>query len=284
MVGIFDSGVGGLSVWREIAEQAPHLHTTYVADQAHTPYGGRPTHEVRAASRGIARWLLERGCNVVVVACNTASAVALQTLRDEFPSLRFVGMEPAVKPAAALSRNKVVGVLATPATLDGALFETTIARLDASLTIVRQPCPGLAEAIEADAPVEALVARFLEPSRRAGADTLVLACTHYPLIRDTIQRLAGPAVRIVDPAEAVARQTTRVVESLGAPVERGLEASRNDFSTSGDPERFAQQVQRWLGKRMYVQGLRWRGETLRALASKSGSEREARNARPEPGV
>src|ERR1051326_4582707 len=151
-IGIFDSGIGGVTVWREIVRAMPHESTLYVADQAHLPYGPRPADEGRGYAEAITRYLLrERGCKAIVVACNTASAAALKFLREQHPGVLFVGMEPAVKPAASHTKSRVVGVLATPGTLQGRMFALAVERFAAGVTLVNQPCPGLVEAIEAGA-------------------------------------------------------------------------------------------------------------------------------------
>ncbi len=214
-IGLFDSGVGGLSIWREVVRVLPHAQTLYVADQAHAPYGSRQLSEVRAFAEGITRFLLEAGAQLVVLACNTASAAALHHLRARFPSVPFVGMEPAVKPAVAQTRTGVIGVLATPATFQGALFASLLDRYAGNVRVLTQTCPGLVEAVESgtlDCPeTEALLRACLEPLLAAGVDQLVLGCTHYPLVAPQIARMVGPGVTLVDPAPAVARQTARVL-------------------------------------------------------------------------
>lgn len=237
-VGVFDSGVGGLSVWREIVRALPDESTVYVADQAHLPYGPRPAAEVLAFSERIVTELLERGCKAIVVACNTASAAALKALRERHPDTPFVGMEPAVKPAAKTSRRQVVGVMATPGTLQGRMFADAVQRFATGVKLVRQPCPGLVEQIERgelDTPeTEALLRSLLLPIMDAGADTLVLACTHYPFVAPLIRAIVGDGVQIIDPAPAVARQLARVLD------ERGLRADADGrpahrFLTTGEP-------------------------------------------------
>lgn len=286
-VGIFDSGVGGLTVWREIVDRAPHVETLYVADQQHLPYGACSRQQVLAFSRGITRMLIANDCRVVVLACNTASAVALNVLREEFPAVRFVGMEPAIKPAAARSRNGVVAVLATPTTLQGALFENTSAQLETPVRIVRQPCPGLVECIESghndDATLEPLLSEFLRAPRAADADTLVLACTHYPFVRNVIQRLVGPNVHIVDPAEAVARQVQRVAQDLasGAPQQHGRGALQptHTFFTTGDPPNFARVAQRWLCAATIRAGAaRWDGAGTGEMILRADGRLDARDS------
>jgi glutamate racemase len=254
-VGVFDSGVGGLSVWREIVRQWPALATDYVADQANVPYGARSADDIRAWSRGIARFLVEQRCDGVVVACNTASAAALSALRAEFAPLPFVGMEPAVKPAAAGSRTRVAAVLATPATFQGELFATTVERFTAGVRLVPIVCAGLVERIEAGdaggAATEALVREALRPAIAAGADTVVLACTHYPFARAAIERVMGSGVTVIDPAPAVARQLGRVLGLAARRAEAGAPAMpEHRFATTGSAAEFARVASALLGYRV----------------------------------
>lgn len=214
MLGVFDSGVGGLSVVKHLRRELPTVPLLYVADQAHVPYGPRPMAEVRALSTAITAWLLAQGARTIVIACNTASAAALKHLRHSYPAVPFVGMEPAVKPAAEHTHTGVVGVLATPATFQGELFASVVERFAQGVQVIPQVCPGLVEQIEAgrlDTPdTEALLRGWVEPLLACGVDTLVLGCTHYPFVAPLLQKIAGPQVRLVDPAPAVARQTARV--------------------------------------------------------------------------
>ncbi|UCE02064.1 MAG: glutamate racemase [Candidatus Latescibacterota bacterium] len=260
-VGIFDSGVGGLSVWREIVHQHPTLETCYVADQAHIPYGSRSAAAILEHARGIVRYLADNACSAIVVACNTASAVALRPLRAEFPHLRFVGMEPAVKPAAFSSRAKVIAVLATPATLDGELFAATVDRFAANAQVIRQPCPGLVEQIETGDTegkvLDPLLHRCLQSALDAHADTIVLACTHYPFARRRIQQIVGPHVQVIDPAPAVARQVGRVVAaSPGA-------TAAHEFCTTGSASEFERVARRLLRQPLRARALRWDEGRLR---------------------
>ncbi|HIE38529.1 MAG TPA: glutamate racemase [Anaerolineae bacterium] len=271
MIGVFDSGVGGLSVWREIARRLPHHNTLYVADQAHVPYGPRPLEEVRGFAEGIARFLLEEGARVIVVACNTASAAAIHHLRATFPQVPFVGMEPAVKPAALNTRTGKVGVIATPATFQGELFASLLERFAAGVKVLTQVCPGLVEAVEAgalDTPeTERLLRACLEPLLVAGIDELVLGCTHYPFLRPAIERVVGPTVEIIDPAPAVARQVERVLARHGGTELRST--PRHTFCTSGDPTAFTATIKRLLGTSVQVGPLSWRGGRLAWAASSS---------------
>lgn len=224
MLGIFDSGVGGLSVLRHLLTALPGAPVVYVADTANVPYGPRPMAEVRAFSHAITRFLLDCGATEIVVACNTASAAALKSLREAYPDVPFVGMEPAVKPAAEHTHSGVVGVLATPATFQGELFASVVERFARDVRVIRHTCPGLVEQIEAgrlDTPdTEAMLRGWVEPMLKAGIDALVLGCTHYPFVIPLLERICGPGVRVIDPAPAVARQATRLWR--GSPAEPGL--------------------------------------------------------------
>jgi glutamate racemase len=214
-IGVFDSGVGGLSVLRAIRARLPGERVVYVADQGHVPYGPRTLDEVRGFSREIARFLIAQGAKLIVVACNTASAAALHFLRQQFPEMPFVGMEPAVKPAAETTRSGVVGVIATPATFQGELYASVVERFAQGVTVLQDACPGLVSRIEAgdlEGPqTREILERALAPMLARGADTLVMGCTHYPFVIPLIQQIAGPSVRVIDPAPAIARQVERVL-------------------------------------------------------------------------
>jgi glutamate racemase len=271
-IGVFDSGVGGLSVWREIARQLPHERTLYLADQAHVPYGSRQLAEVRELSAGITRFLLDHGAKIVVIACNTASAAALHHLRRIFPTVPFVGMEPAVKPAVERTHNGVVGVIATQATFQGELFASLVARYAAGVRVLTQACPGLVEAVEAgrlDTPeTEARLRQVLTPLIEGGVDQLVLGCTHYPFLRPAIERVVGTNVAVIDPAPAIARQTGRVLARRG--LEAGPAAGHHVFYTSGDAAAFSTMIQclvPCVGEGVQVRAARWREGDLKAHRS-----------------
>jgi glutamate racemase len=223
-VGVFDSGVGGLSVLREIRRLLPREDLLYVADSGHCPYGGKPPDEIRARAHAIASFLVGRGAKAIVVACNTATVAAIVDLRRRF-AIPIVGMEPAVKPATASTRSGVVGVLATGTTLAGDRFASLVERFANGVTVLTQPCPGLVEQVEAgdlDGEITLdLLRRYTDPLVSRGADTLVLGCTHYPFLRDSLAVVLGPDVSLVDTGTAVARQLRRVLDSgqLRAPGE-----------------------------------------------------------------
>jgi glutamate racemase len=224
-------------VWQAVVRRLPHEATVYVADSANCPYGRRPTDEITALSRAIAHFLLQHDCKLMVVACNTASAAALDTLRAEF-SLPIVGMEPAVKPAAAATRTGHVGVLATAGTLQGHLFKNTSHHYANGVKVHEQIGAGLVELVEAgelDTPAaETLLRQYVEPMLVAGVDQIALGCTHYPLLLPLIERIAQGRATVIDPAAAVARQVERVLSRhnlLAAPPHQ----TEHQFFTTGHP-------------------------------------------------
>lgn len=265
-VGIFDSGIGGLSVWHAIVEQLPAESTVYVADQAHVPYGPRPPGEILSLALRVTAFLTEaHDCKLIVVACNSASAAALQHLRRAYPGVPFVGMEPAIKPAAAMSLRRVAGVLATPATLSGELYRGTVARHAQDMRIIAEGCPGLVDAIEGCADTDTLnvmLKGFVAPSRAAGADVMVMACTHYPLIKSLIAPLCGAHMRLIDPAPAVARQTARLLaqHALEAPAE--CQPRHQFFTTATSVDRFETPATHWLGRSIPARQLTLAAESM----------------------
>jgi glutamate racemase len=236
-IGIFDSGVGGLSVWRHIRAALPDARLIYVADSAHAPYGDKSPAYIEQRALAITGFLVEQGAEAVVIACNTATAAAAAALRATF-SLPIVGMEPAVKPAVAATRSGVVGVLATVGTLESARFAALLDRYAGSVRIVTRGCPGLVEQVEqgdlAGPDTRAMVWNYLAPLLAEGADTVILGCTHYPFLAPLISELAGPKVALIDTGAAVARQLVRrLAEELPASGGDGEGEAR--FYTSGEP-------------------------------------------------
>ena len=271
-IGLFDSGVGGLSVLRAIRQQTPLEPVLFLADQAHVPYGPRSLEEVRLFSEGITRYLLGRGAKLIVVACNAASAAALQHLRQVFPDVSFVGMEPAVKPAAETTRSGVVGVLATPATFQGALYASVIERFASSVTVLQNTCPGLVSQIEAGQldglETRRILETALKPMLEKGVDTIVLGCTHYPFVIPLIQEITGPQVRVIDPAPAVARQVGRLLDARGlrsaSAINEEARPRRAElrFLTTGDPARFQALLSQLFGEGGKIESLLWKEQEL----------------------
>ncbi|MCO6452469.1 MAG: glutamate racemase [Caldilineales bacterium] len=249
-IGVFDSGVGGLSVWRALRELLPAESLLYLADQAHVPYGARPQSEIESLTHAAAGWMLDRDAKLIVIACNTASAAALPSLRLRWPDVIFVGMEPAVKPASERTRSGKVGVMATPGTLQADRFSSLVRRFATGIEVHTQICPGLVEAVEAgqlDGPqVESLLRACLQPLIDAGVDHLVLGCTHYPFLSPAIQRIVGPDVTLIDPAPAVARQTERRLHECDLLAPPAASPSLS-FFTTGDPVALALAAERLLG-------------------------------------
>lgn len=215
MIGLFDSGSGGLSVYREIHRLLPKEDYVYYSDNAHCPYGEKNRDYITDRARHITEFLIGEGCDVIVVACNTATAAAIGTLRAEYP-IPFIGMEPAVKPAAFMTRSGVVGVLATSGTLSASKYLDTRDRYTDKVTVVEQVGKGFVELVETgvlEGPeAERTVRESVMPLIQAGADVIVLGCTHYPFLRSVIQKIAGPEVTVIDPAPAVARHLLSVME------------------------------------------------------------------------
>lgn len=219
MIGIFDSGIGGLSVFREIKKLLPEERYIYFSDNAHCPYGEKSKDYIIDRARKITEFMLEQGADIIVVACNTATAAAIKTLRAEYP-VSFIGMEPAVKPAAAITKTGVVGVLATAGTLKADKYKDTKGRHAEDVLVVEHIGQGFVELVESgetDGPkAEATVMESLEPLLDAGADTIVLGCTHYPFLANTISKVAASLtpsreISIIDPAPAVARRLHEVM-------------------------------------------------------------------------
>ncbi len=271
-VGLFDSGVGGLSVWREVVRRLPHEATLYVADSIHCPYGPRSPQQIVGFTRSITRFLIERGAKLVVVACNTASAPALEALRAEF-DVPIVGMEPAVKPAARQTQTGHVGVLATAGTLNGDLFRKTSQRYATGVTVHIQVGEGLVERVEAgqaDTPeTEALLRAYLQPMLDAGVDQIALGCTHYPLLLPLIRRIVPDGVEVIDPAAAVARQVERVLLSDGLAAGEAS-AVGHRFFTSGQPQVLAALVGALAGQEMRVERVLWEDGELIEESGRQG--------------
>ena len=232
MIGVYDSGVGGLSVWRELVKLMPDEDYVYFSDAAHCPYGPKDPSYIVERACAVTDFFLAKGCSLIVVACNTATAAAISYLRSHY-TVPFVGMEPAIKPAILHSRTGVVGVLATAGTFKGKLYLNTLARFSGDVKVIERVGEGLVETVEKgilDGPeVEALVLRCIEPMLEAGADRIVLGCTHYPFLKPVIERLAGPGVTVVNPAPAVARQARRL---LGKKIEPSQRKGSTEFCSS----------------------------------------------------
>ncbi|WP_462381997.1 glutamate racemase [Pseudomonas sp. Marseille-QA0892] len=242
-IGVFDSGVGGISVLREIRQRLPLEPLLYVADSGHVPYGEKTPEYIRERCRAISDFFMSANAKALVVACNTATAAAAADLRDAYPTLPIVAMEPAVKPAALATRNGIIGVLATSGTLKSARFAALLDRFASNIRVVTQPCPGLVEQVEAgqleDASTEAMLRGYVQPLLEAGCDTVILGCTHYPFLKPLLARILPGHIQVVDTGAAVARQVERILN------EKSLTSagpSSVSFRTSSDPDGLARQL------------------------------------------
>ena len=262
-IGVFDSGLGGLSALPALRAALPHEHLLYWADSAHAPYGEKGDDFVRRRSLAITEHLVKvHGIKALVVACNTATAATIAALRSTYPQLPIVGLEPALKPAAQLTRTGRVGVMATQGTVSSEKFQRLLHSLEGQADFVVQPCPGLALAIENSAhpdtqaqahqAVQGLLQRFTQAMGRFGTqpgeiDTLVLGCTHYVFVQDDLQRIVGADVRCLSTGEPVAQQTQRLLEAAGALRTRADGAAQTQLLTNGDLAGLQGAAQRWLG-------------------------------------
>jgi glutamate racemase len=252
-IGIFDSGVGGLSVAREIRRALPGEDLLYVADTAYCPYGDRPLEEVRVRALAVGRYVEASGAKLLVAACNTASGAALEELRRAL-AIPVVGLEPAVKTGVSLTRNGKVAVMATAGTLVSERYARLVRDHSRGADVLAQSCPGLADLIEeGHFDGDVLIARLEEltrPMRRAGVDTVVLGCTHYAFVREPLSRVLGTGVRLVDSAPAIARRTEHLLRDNG--MERGDVPGRFTVLTTGDPLKVAPVVARLWGSDVSV--------------------------------
>ncbi len=249
-IGVFDSGVGGLSVLREIRVALPHENLIYVADSGHAPYGDRSSEFILQRAEAIVAFFISQGVKAIVVACNTATAVAIKTLRARH-SLIIVAMEPAVKPAAAITKSGVIGIMATSRTLASDSFSRLAEQHGQGVRILLQACPGLVEQVEkgdlSGAQTETLISGYVTTLRDQGADTLVLGCTHYPFLSPIIQKVAGPGMAVIDPSAAVARELHRRLIAANI-VAASRQPGTEQFWTSGMPTQVAPVLMQLWGK------------------------------------
>lgn len=262
-IGIFDSGVGGLSVLREMRALMPQEDILYFGDQGHVPYGPRPMKQIQDFSEGISRFLLTQNAKIIVVACNTASAAALKYLRETFPAVQFVGMEPAVKPAAEKTQTGKVGVLATPATFQGALYASVVERFANGVELFQNTCNGLVQQIELGNlngdETRKILEDALHPMLEKNIDTVVLGCTHYPFVIPLIKQIVGDKVRVIDPAPSVAKQVKRLVEA-GEMANQSEQDGKVRFITSGEADSVKSIIGVLLGIDGEVETVTWKND------------------------
>jgi glutamate racemase len=252
LIGIFDSGVGGLSVLRALHQRLPASPLLYVADSAHAPYGDRDAAHVRDRSERVVKHLIDEGARLIVVACNTATALAIDALRSQHPGIGWVGVEPGVKPAAHASAKRSIAVMATPATLASARYADLVLRHAPGCEVHAVPCAGLAAAIErgdAGKPeVERLLDHYCAPINTLGVDTVVLGCTHYPFVADRIAARLGPGIALLDTADAVARRATDLLPLASGARTASAAESPIRLQTTGAPELLSRMALVGLGR------------------------------------
>lgn len=269
-IGVFDSGIGGLTVLKEVRKKMPREWLVYLADQAHIPYGPKSKRAILDYSFEITRFLIDKKCKIIVVACNTASAAALLELREKFPQIDFVGMEPAVKPAAEHSQTGVVGVLATPSTFEGELYASVVSRFAQGATILKHTCPGLVEEIEAGrqhgAKARDILTAALAPMMAQGLDSIVLGCTHYPYTKKVIREIVGQDIEIFDPAPAIANRVYALLDEANLLNQATGFPQMNVF-TSGDPDPLEQTIRaKFPDAQMRIQKIEWIDGAIEAAA------------------
>ncbi len=256
-VGIFDSGVGGLSVLQHIRDALPDADLLYVAESGHVPYGDKSPVYIEARSLAIARFLVGQGAEAIVIACNTATAAAAHALRVKYNKLPIVAMEPAVKPAVAATKSGVVGVLATVGTLESARFAALLGKHAGHVKIVTQGCPGLVEAVERGdlqgSETRRLLERYTAPLVKAGSDTIILGCTHYPFLAPMIREIVGDDIALIDTGAAVARELKRRVDTELAPRVTAGVTGTETFYTSGEATQASRIISALWGKPVAAQ-------------------------------
>jgi glutamate racemase len=261
-IGVFDSGVGGLSVLKAIRQQLPLADLIYVADSANAPYGERDDAFISDRCHAISKFLNQQHVDGIVVACNTATAIAVQGLRAALPDMPIIGVEPGIKPGIAQSKSKRVGVLATPGTMASAKFKALVDAHGREATLVLQPCPGLAKEIESgslDRPeLQALIRQFCAPLIEAHVDTVVLGCTHYPFATHLFRQALGPDVGLLDTADAVARRTAELLHPRqGVSPETERSQPHIELWTTGSADHLASVSSNWLGWPLQAQELKY---------------------------
>lgn len=265
-IAVYDSGVGGLSVLRALLIELPNEDFIYLGDQAHVPYGERSLEALRELADGVTRFFIQQGAKIIVIACNTASAAALKYLRAKYPEQIFVGMEPAVKPAAEQTHSHKVGVLATPSTFHGELYASVVERFANGVEIFQSTCPGLVAQIEQGnldgEETMRILHDALDPMLAADVDKIVLACTHFPFVIPQIEAIVAGRATVIDPAPAVARQTARVLAQKDM-LSTATKPGRIHFYTSGNPKNLQAITHKLIGLKASIHQVAWDDGTLR---------------------
>lgn len=267
-IGVFDSGIGGLWILKHLQSELPQNNYIFFADQGHVPYGSRPMEEIRDFSEKISQFLIGKNCKIIVIACNTASAAALLYLRAKFPDVFFVGMEPAVKPAVETTHTKKVGVLATPATFQGDLYNSVVERFASDVEIFQNTCPGLVEQIEkgefSSEKTKKILNEAIIPMLKDGIDTIVLGCTHYPFVIPRIKELAGDNVTVIDPTPAIVRQVSHLLIENNLASQK-KESREIEVFTTGEDKMMNNIFEKLFNFKTEAKKIRW-GDELELLS------------------
>lgn len=260
-IGIFDSGVGGLWILKHIREAFPEYNYIFIGDQAHVPYGSKSLDEIRNFSEGISDFLINDNCEIIVIACNTASAASLKYLRNKFPETLFIGMEPAVKPAVQNTQTGKVGVLATPATFQGELYNSVVERFKGGVELFENTCLGLVEEIEKgefNSPeINSILEKALLPMLKENIDTVVLGCTHYPFVIPVIQKIIGEKVRVIDPTPAIVRRIEQLINENNFEQSKTLLKGDLEIYTSGDLNTMSDFINKIFDESLKIKKVKW---------------------------
>lgn len=261
-IGVFDSGVGGLWILKHLQSELSQNNYIFFADQGHVPYGERPMQEIRDFSEKISQFLIEKNCKIIVIACNTASAAALIYLRQKFPEILFVGMEPAVKPAVEITHTKKVGVLATPATFQGELYNSVVERFASDVEIFQNTCPGLVKQIEKgefeSIETHMILQQALLPMLEKNIDTVVLGCTHYPFVIQQIKEITGGDIKIIDPTEAIVKRVEMLLkEKENFILKNKFDKKDIEIFTSGNQDDMVVIASKLLFKNVNIKKVNW---------------------------
>ena len=259
-IGVFDSGVGGLWILKHLQQEIPSYNYVFFGDQKHVPYGGRSLEEVKYFSLEITKFLISKNCKIIVIACNTASAASLKYLREKFPDVLFVGMEPAIKPAVELTHTMKVGVLATGATFQGELYNSVVERFAQDVEIFKDTCPGLVDQIEKGEfdsnKTRGILERALRPMLEKNIDTVVLGCTHYPFVVPLIKEIIGDNINVIDPTEAIVHQVMYLLIK-NSLISKFVGEKQIEIFTSGSIENIKNILPKLFDKNIYVKRIDW---------------------------
>lgn len=264
-IGVFDSGVGGLWILKHLQDQLPGYNYVFLGDSGHVPYGSKSMDEIRSYSLAITEFLIEKKCKIIVIACNTASAASLKYLRQKFPEVFFIGMEPAIKPAVEITHTDRVGVLATPATFQGELYNSVVEKFAKNVEIFQDTCPGLVSQIEngnlESRETREILEQALLPMVEKGIDTIVLGCTHYPFVIPMIQKIVGKSINVIDPTKAVVKRVSQILDENKLSDFKALYyPGQIEIFTSGEPKKMDYILSKLFKNYLEVKKINWEND------------------------